>query len=342
MAEERCLEGPMEYFFAALERQFPKQTALIGGAKSLTQAILRALDVLYPFVEALFVRFMDYAKSLSSHELNQILPLIAGFSICFFGGCFFTLFSTVEIVYLTSWDRIKKSAEVIHRNYVAAMEASRKDDAPGYGYTVTTGDESLSKNELLSRKLRIFLQSVDPVSVKEELAAVALAFMAVVAALRDRFAYYVTLGCIFADTAPRFFPLKAILEESLPPELQKLAGPFSNFLFGALGTTIAVLASQYTITLHCATRGSKMLVDSALELAKTRGIVVQDVKVDDSWVKAFAFGLAVIGFTWQAANGFSLPFPLNLLLFPVTVLEWIVNVIFRASGSAVWATTLSV
>ena len=35
----------------------------------------------------------------------------------------------------------------------------------------------------------------------------------------------------------------------------------------------------------------------------------------------FTSGLALVGFYWQLSNGFSLPFPLNFFLLPVTVLE---------------------
>lgn len=33
--------------------------------------------------------------------------------------------------------------------------------------------------------------------------------------------------------------------------------------------------------------------------------------------------IAGMGFLWQVRSGFSLPFPLNLLLLPFTICEWL-------------------
>ena len=37
---------------------------------------------------------------------------------------------------------------------------------------------------------------------------------------------------------------------------------------------------------------------------------------------AVIYALAGFGFLWQLRSGFSLPFPLNLLLMPFTMFEW--------------------
>ena len=38
--------------------------------------------------------------------------------------------------------------------------------------------------------------------------------------------------------------------------------------------------------------------------------------------EAVGYSLAALGVAWQLATAFSLPFPLNLLLLPLTVVEW--------------------
>jgi hypothetical protein len=35
------------------------------------------------------------------------------------------------------------------------------------------------------------------------------------------------------------------------------------------------------------------------------------------------YGLALVGLVFQLTSGFALPFPLNILLFPVTLLEYV-------------------
>ena len=45
------------------------------------------------------------------------------------------------------------------------------------------------------------------------------------------------------------------------------------------------------------------------------------------------YTLAAGGFAFQLTTGFSLPFPANLLLLPLTLVEWILR--FQVGGQAV-------
>ena len=47
------------------------------------------------------------------------------------------------------------------------------------------------------------------------------------------------------------------------------------------------------------------------------------INADESLLdEVVGYGIAVLGFFFQLRYGFGLPFPLNVLLFPVTMLEY--------------------
>ena len=51
--------------------------------------------------------------------------------------------------------------------------------------------------------------------------------------------------------------------------------------------------------------------------------IEQPFDPDESYLdEIVAYTLAAVGFSFQIFNGFSLPFPLNLIFLPLTLIEW--------------------
>ena len=49
--------------------------------------------------------------------------------------------------------------------------------------------------------------------------------------------------------------------------------------------------------------------------------------------EAVGYALAAFGFSFQIFNGFSLPFPLNLVFLPLTIIEWFLRLQISMEGS---------
>ena len=55
--------------------------------------------------------------------------------------------------------------------------------------------------------------------------------------------------------------------------------------------------------------------------------IVQPFDPDESYLdEAVGYSLAAVGFLFQIFNGFSLPFPLNLIFLPLTIVEWFLRI----------------
>ena len=62
--------------------------------------------------------------------------------------------------------------------------------------------------------------------------------------------------------------------------------------------------------------------------------IQQPFDPDESYVdEAIGYGLAAFGFGFQFFNGFSLPFPLNLVFLPLTIIEWFLRLQISMEGS---------
>ena len=68
-------------------------------------------------------------------------------------------------------------------------------------------------------------------------------------------------------------------------------------------------------------RGGLLCSRGILRWANKHGLI--DLHEDDTYLdEVVGYGLAAAGFAFQFFNGFALPFPLNIILFPLTCVEW--------------------
>ena len=61
--------------------------------------------------------------------------------------------------------------------------------------------------------------------------------------------------------------------------------------------------------------------------------VAQPFDPDESFLdEAIGYGLAAFGFAFQLFNGFALPFPINLIFLPLTIIEWFLRIQISMGG----------
>ena len=63
-------------------------------------------------------------------------------------------------------------------------------------------------------------------------------------------------------------------------------------------------------------------------------LIAQPFDPDESYLdEAIGYSLAAVGFSFQIFNGFNLPFPLNLVFLPLTIIEWFLRLQISMEGS---------
>lgn len=76
-------------------------------------------------------------------------------------------------------------------------------------------------------------------------------------------------------------------------------------------------------------RGGRIFADSLIELLTEKGLMdkVPGISIpfdpnESVLDEVIGYTLAALGFGFQFFNGFALPFPLNLIFLPLTIIEW--------------------
>lgn len=302
--------------------QYKKQIDAVGP---VLVKIADAVDASYPYCVQGYKKGVQLWELAQPYNPQRFFPLLLGFSMCFFGGSFVTLIAAVEAVRLSVWERLWAGLQVLYKNYTIAEEQSKKDDevdADGNGVADVL---EISDRELLTRKLYVFARSVDPQQVSDASLSIWSAVLAVIATLRVHFAQAITLGTSLGEMAQNHLApvTQPLLQQALPQELQKWVPVANGFLFKFTGVIAAWFLSRIISGFHAAVRGASLLVTHALILAKEHGVDTFDPQ--STKATALSMFVAFLGFYWQLSNGFSIPFPLNFLLLPLTFSEWLLS-----------------
>eukprot|EP00331_Platyophrya_macrostoma_P024578 CAMPEP_0176435046 /NCGR_PEP_ID=MMETSP0127-20121128/17065_1 /TAXON_ID=938130 /ORGANISM="Platyophrya macrostoma, Strain WH" /LENGTH=339 /DNA_ID=CAMNT_0017817951 /DNA_START=44 /DNA_END=1063 /DNA_ORIENTATION=+ len=302
--------------------QYKKQIDAVGP---VIVKIADTIDAAYPYGIEGYKKCVQLWELAQPYNPQRYFPLLLGFAMCFFGGSFVTLIAAVEAVRLSIWERLFAGIKILYQNYTIAEAQSKKDDevdADGNGVADVL---EISDRDLLTRKLYVFARSVDPQQVSDASLTIWSAVLAVIATLRIHFAQAITLGTSLGEMAQNHLSsvTQPILQQSLPAELQKWVPVANGFLFKFTGVIAAWFLSRIISGFHAAVRGASLIVTNALILAKEHGIEVFDPQSPKA--TALSMAVAFLGFYWQLSNGFSIPFPLNLLLLPLTFAEWLLS-----------------
>jgi len=316
MMDEAASRVPPQY--AGMVRKL--KPAVVGAAGIVDKAWPYVLQA-YEFIVHLWIAAQPYNP-------QQFFPIFFGLPLCFFGGSYLTLIAAAEALRLTAWDRIQQSLQVLYNNYCVAREASKKDDAADVDGDGVVDVKQIDKKELLTRKLYIVAKSVNPDQTSDAIGAIWTGFLSVLATIRIKFAQFITLGCSIADMARHSLgpKLEPLINDALPNDLKKWAPQATRAIFNVAGVFLAFFLQRIIGGFHSAIRGGHLAVTNAITLAKKKGYI--DPSFDEKSQKAslIGLGLAMMGFFWQLSNGFSVPFPLNLLLLPCSLLEWFLQV----------------
>ena len=297
--------------------QFKPQIELIAP---YVEKAADAIDAVFPYAVAAYGTATHYWELAQPYKPQRFLPLILGVVMCFFGGSYLMLIAAVEAVRLSVWQKLWVSVQLLWKNYKIAEAASRKDDEADADGNGVADVKEISDQQLLTRKLFLFARTVNPEEVQSAISMLWAGFISVVATLRVRFAQAITLGSSLGEMAQSHFGDKTLpmVEKAIPTELQKWTKVVHGAIYSVFGVIFAWFFHRIIAGFHCAVRGANLFVTNAIILAKEHGFLEKDFSENSPRASAVAGLVAAMGFYWQLSNGFSVPFPLNVLLFPVS------------------------
>jgi hypothetical protein len=288
----------------------------------------------------IFMFYVWLGKKL--YAIYKILPtniinMIFGVTLCFFGGTYFATFAAVEAAINLGGADLWVHLQTVWDEGSLIGTASLEDDELDLNKNNVRDVDEMSCNELINHKAKVAMIAVkDPARLQQALTCLFNVWIAVIATLQFQFARTVMVSLGIANMLiPMATKLVApLLANLLGKDLCHWAPTIIDTTIKIIAVSIASFIQAVISAYYSALRGGKLFAVSALNIATERGwmdkfpdcLAEKPFDPDRSYLdEAIMYPLAGIGFYVQAIHAFGLvlPFPWSLLLAPVTILEWI-------------------
>ncbi|KAJ8902009.1 hypothetical protein NDN08_004210 [Rhodosorus marinus] len=300
-------------------------------AKSAAPIINKALDILddlAPLFDFIYETVQSFIRFIQPYHPEDFMPALFGFILCFFGGTYMMLTSAVEAFRLFGFEKVKANVMALHSNFRAALDAFRKDNQQDENRDGIADVQQMQAQELLSRRVSIFFKSVNPEEVFAAVEGLLQGWLAVIATLKSRFAQYIAIGASIGDALNKTVGpiLSKLIQGVLPSEYDRWAPVTIKYGFRMFGVSIAWTIARVVNSFYSSIRGSEMFLLGLMSYVSRRGYVDR-VRMEPGGpiFTMLFFGLAALGFLVQFRSGYKLPFPINVLLAPLSILEYFIT-----------------
>ena len=284
---------------------------------------VRGAEMALPYLFTAYNAAMKYAVLLEPYKLDLLLPGFVGLIMCFFGGRFVTIIAACEAYRMIGLQSQVKFVRDLKEDFSHFLEVNRHDDEVDDDGDGIADVAQIDKKALFQRKVLLFLKTVEPVRVSDALAGLQSGFLAVIATLKMQFCKAITLGSAIGEIMmkPANKYVLPVLENVLPEEYRKWGRPAISYTVKMLAISFAWTVQRIISAFHSAMRGGHMFAENFLGYLNIMGYYQIDTK-NSQVDEMLGYGVTACGLWFQLRTGFNLPFPLNILLLPFTILEW--------------------
>jgi hypothetical protein len=257
------------------------------------------------------------------YQLHDILPAVGGLVMCFFGGEFPFLIVAGETFYTTSKKAVYEAVDDLKQQYEKGVEAHKKDEQVDDDHDGTPDVQQISEKEYLQRKVFLAIKVLDPEKCQKACSTIMQSLLIILAAVQVGFVRALALGRAIGDIG------KKAVNKYVTPEVEKITPEeYKKWVPFVMENVCTICAVLFAISLqriisafHSAVRGGILFTQTMCEVLNSRGYIKFD-HTSSNMDEVAGWGLALVGFLFQISIGFSLIFPLNILLMPVTLCEF--------------------
>jgi len=282
------------------------------------------INALFPHLVNLWKMGLNIWIQLQPYHPEEFLPLGFGLIMVFFGGYYFTLFAAIEAYRMCGYDQTSECLKELYRSYLIVYAENEKDNQVDDNNDGIADVLQIDSKELLTRKLSLILKSLDPVKVSNALSGVWMGFLGVVAVLKIKFAQAIALGATIGNIFQTYAEDVAtpVLQRAIPEAHHKWIPIIISYFCKAVGVSIAWTIQRVMSAWYSSFRGAQIFTVGLVSYTNRNGYT--NISENSLVNMVIVFIIAWTGFGWQIQSGFALPFPLNVLLFPITVVEWFI------------------
>merc|ERR1712217_564163 len=218
-----------------------------------------------------------------------------------------------------------------------ANAASEEDDKVDANKDGIMDVKQMSANELVSHKARVAMAAVkDPERLMKATQYLFSSWISVLATLRLQFARTVALALGVASMCEH--PLVRCLGPFLAMVMGKDLQHWIPAIIGTIVRIIAVVVASFIQSIisgfYSALRGGKIFAEAFISMLGEAGIMdecpdwiaTKPFDANQSYLdEIIGYPLAAAGFYYQLIHLMQPAFPWNIVLFPLTIIEWILR-----------------
>jgi len=233
---------------------------------------------------------------------------------------------------MTGWSTTRGQLQLIYEDACEVVDANKKDDARDDDGDGIADVDQIPTSQLIDRKIRVVAAAVkDPQRLSTALGGLYVGWISVQGVLRVRFARTINLA-ISCSQFVEYYVCKMLLPLLTP----LLAAEFRAWLPVALKTTtkgvfvyFAWKLQEIVSAAQSGMRGGLMFSRGICNYLNKRGyksFLGLSLEHEKTYLdEALGYGLAIAGFVVQWKWGFGIPFPFNVIMFPLDIFEWYIR-----------------
>jgi hypothetical protein len=321
----------------------PEMGACLDSARPILVQVIRGIRFVIPYYKKFYMQAYDIYKQLPHNAITMVF----GVALCFFGGTYVASIAAIEAFRQLGWQKVQSELKIVYGQMQLVVEASDKDDELDEDGDGVADVDQINATELTQRKMVVAMKAIsEPERLQTAFGALFVAYLSVLATLRLEFARTTAfaLGIVEMAKFPIVRTLGPILAATFPEDIRHWTQTIVETSLTFLAVMLAWWLQMIISAFYSGLRGGKMFADGLIALLVEKDLmdkvplIHQPFDPDDSYLdEAVGYGLAAVGFGFQFLNGFSLPFPLNLVFLPLTIIEWFLRLQISMEGSAALA-----
>jgi hypothetical protein len=244
----------------------------------------------------------------------DILIAFLGLMLCFFGGTFAITIAAFEAFYYSGFATFKANLLFLYYEFMVIWKKSQEDDLVDEDGDGTADVKQITARELFTRKLSLYFCTCrDPAKIMGLTGDLMRCLMGVVAVLKSEFAKVIALGTMIGENLrkPVSYVVVPTVSTALPEKYHQWIAPTINYGCKLFAIWVAWFIQRIT-----------------LKYFNDQGYI--QFNDEESYLdEIIGWAVAAVGVYFQLKNFFGVPFPLNIILFPISMIEetliWITN-----------------
>lgn len=286
--------------------------------------IMTLVDMSLPYLSGALTKVQQFYEFLKPYHPEDMACVLVGLFMAFFGGEFPALITAIEAYRQLGFEPTLKALRALWEDAKTVQAANFKDDKEDKDGDGVADVKQINASELVERKVLLFLRTTDPQKVSTAIAAISSGWLAVLASLKVSFARAVALGGAIGDILrkPALRYLSPPLKKIVPEDYHRWIMPCISYTCKTIAISIAWSLQKVISAFHSSIRGGHIAAAGVVVYLHKYKFI--SVSADDTLVdEVVGYIIAAFGFLIQATTGFHLAFPLNLLLLPISIVEWL-------------------